>query len=60
MTKYKLSKQEFQNIGMTKFDLFRNQFKNLTLVTKKKLSDLQLISGFYSMKPVLQNRFLVS
>ena len=60
MTKYKLSKQEFKITWMTKFDLFRNQLKSLIVEMKKKLSDLQLICGFYFMKHKNQNRFLVN
>ena len=59
MTKYKLSKQELQDHWDDQIR-FIQKLKSLIVEMKKKLSDLQLICGFYFMKHKNQNRFLVN
>ena len=55
MKKYKLNKHELREHWNAKSDLFKNQSKNLILVTKQKLGEQQLIYRFYFMKLIFQN-----
>ena len=60
MTKYKLSKQELQDHWDDQIRFIQKSIKEFDRGDEKKLSDLQLICGFYFMKYKNQNRFLVN